>query len=117
MNLALILLQTGETLVAQTEQLEYEPQVHMFRPYLVTGKDKIVLSPWPYHAKDQHILLHSTSLLTICDPSEKLRSAYMTKAKLTEEDLKPKPVPVILSEEENIPDLLDDYEPQYLEES
>lgn len=117
MNLALILLQTGETLVAQTEQLDYEPQVHMFKPYLVTGKDKLVLSSWPYHAEDEHVLLHSSSLLTICDPSVKLRQAYMTKAKLTEEDLKPKPVPVILNEEENIPETLDDYEPRYIEES
>ena len=36
---------------------------------------------------------------------------------LEQEDLKPKPVPVILNEEESVPEFEDDYEPQYVEEA
>ena len=118
MNLSLILLKQGLTLVAQTEELDYEPKVHLTKPYTVSGKTKLTLTRWPEHTQDDHILLHSENLLTVCEPTETLRNAYMTKAKLTEADLKPKPQRVILNEEEQLPPqpLEDEYEPRYVEE-
>ena len=101
-----------------TEQLDYEPSVHLLSPHVVGGKTKLTLTPWPDHTNDQHILLKSEALLTICEPSEEVRHAYLKKMKLTEEDLKPKPTRTILQEEEQIPELPeDDYEPQYVEET
>jgi hypothetical protein len=45
MDLALIILKTGETFISQTEQLEYEPKVHLQQPYQVGGKTKVTLTP------------------------------------------------------------------------
>lgn len=101
-----------------TEQLDYEPSVHLLSPHVVGGKTKLTLTPWPDYTNDQHILLKSEALLTICEPSEEVRQAYLKKMKLTEEDLKPKPTRTILQEEETIPELPEDeYEPTYVEET
>jgi hypothetical protein len=116
MNLALILLKTGQSLVSQTEELEYEPKVHLYQPYLVSGKTKVTLTPWPDYVIDEHILLSSDTLLTVGEPTAKIKKAYLDKIGKTEEELKPKPQPVILTEEEQLPDLDDDdYEPEYVE--
>ena len=119
MNLALILLKTGQTLIADHEMLDYEPKVHLISPYEVTGKTKVVLSSWPSHANDQHILLRSEDLLTVCEPADGIVKSYLKKVGKTEADLKVTPQPVILNEEvqEQIP--FDDdevYEPRYIEE-
>ena len=117
-QIALILLQNGSQLVSLIEQLEYEPSVHLHKPHTFTGKSKLTLSRWPEHATDEHILFKSDSLLTVCDPTPELRSAYMKKVGLTEADLMPKPVPVILNEEEQVPpEYEEDYEPRYVEEA
>ena len=113
----LILRDSNLQLISLIEQLEYEPSVHLKAPYSISGKQKVTLTPWPPHTKDEHILLNSNTLLTIVEPSDELRTQYMNKVKLTEEDLKPKPVPVILNEEESVPDFEDEYEPQYVEEA
>ena len=117
-QVALLILNQGTTLVSLCEQLDYEPSVHLLSPHVVGGKTKLTLTPWPDYTNDQHILLKSEALLTICEPSDEVRQAYLKKMKLTEEDLKPKPVRTILQEEEQVPELPeDDYEPQYVEES
>ena len=117
-QVALLILNQGPTLVSLCEQLDYEPSVHMLSPHVVSGKTKLTLTPWPDYTNDQHILLKSEALLTICEPSDEVRQAYLKKMKLTEEDLKPKPVRTILQEEEQVPELPeDDYEPQYVEEA
>lgn len=114
----LILKDLNLQLVSLTEQLEYEPSVHLLSPHVVSGKTKIVLTPWPDYTDDKHILLKSDALLTICEPTEEVRRAYLKKMKLTEEDLMPKPQRVMLSEEEQVPELPeDDYEPEYVEEA
>ena len=102
-----------------TEQLEYEPSVHLLNPHVVSGKTKITLTSWPDYTDDKHILLKSESLLTICEPSAEVRLAYLKKMKLTEQDLMPKPQRTILQEEETIPEpqYEDEYEPQYVEEA
>ena len=116
MNLTLILLRSNLQLICLSEQLEYEPAVHMRQPFTISGSSKITLTPWPPHSKDTHVLLRSEELLTVCEPSDQLKEAYMKKTGLTEEDLKPKPQRTILTEEENIPEVDDEYEPRYLEE-
>ena len=119
MNLALILLKTGQTLIADHEMLDYEPKVHLISPYEVTGKTKAVLSAWPAHANDQHILLRSEDLLTVCEPADGIVKSYLNKVGKTEADLKVVERPVILNEEvqDQIPfDDDEDYEPRYIEE-
>ena len=114
----LILKDLNLQLVSLTEQLEYEPSVHLLSPHVVSGKTKIVLTPWPDYTDDKHILLKSDALLTICEPTAEVRRAYLKKMKLTEEDLMPKPQRVMLSEDEQVPELPeDDYEPEYVEEA
>ena len=116
MNLALLILKSNLQLICLTEQLDYEPAVHMKMPYTISGTTKLSLTPWPLHTSDDHILLRSEELLTVCDPSDKLKEAYMKKTGLTEEDLKPKPQRTILTEDESVPEVPDEYEPRYYEE-
>jgi len=116
-QIALVVLRTGVQLISLIEQLEYEPSVHLKNPHTVSGKTKIMLTPWPEHTKDEHVLFNTDNLMTVCEPTDELREAYMKKVKLTEKDLMPKPQPVILNEEENVPEFEDDYEPRYIEES
>ena len=120
MDLMLLLLKTGETLVSAIEQLEHEPRCHCARPYLVTGKTKVTLSAWPAHAADQHILLHSDSLLTVCEPSPTLKAMYLKRTNQKAEDFQPKEEKVLLNEGEQMPNLYDyeddhGYEPSYQE--
>lgn len=113
MNIALLVLENGTSLVAYTDELQYEPKCHMFRPHVISGKTKVVLTPWPEHSVDEHILLTSNRLLTVCKPTDKIKEAYEKKVPAP----LPKPSkPVILNEEETIPEVDDDYEPRYVEE-
>jgi len=120
MNLLLVMLKTGQTLVSLSEELEYEPKCHLIEPYEVTGKTKITLTPWPPLTEEKNILLHSDSLLTVVEPTLTLANQYLKKIGKTMEDLQTKDNRVLLNEEENVPDLPpppeDDYEPQYIEE-
>ena len=120
MNLAILILkQSNLQLLCLTEQLEYEPAVHMRLPYTISGTSKLTLTRWPAYTDDDHILIRSDELLTVCEPTEKLKEAYMKKTGLTEQDLKPKPQRTILTEDESIPEVPevdDEYEPRYLEE-
>ena len=120
MDLMLLVLKTGETLISATESLEHEPRCHLERPYIIGGKTKVTLTAWPPHSSDQHILLHTDSLLTVCDPSPTVRAMYLKKVGLTEEDFKPQEEKVLLNEDEQLPsidDFEDDhgYEPSYQE--
>ena len=120
MNLLLVLLKSGTTLISLSEELEYEPKCHLIEPYEVTGKTKITLTPWPHHTEEKNILLHSDSLLTVVEPTLTLANQYLKKIGKTMEDLQTKDNRVLLNEDENVPDLPpppeDDYEPQYIEE-
>ena len=109
MDLMLLVLKTGETLISATEQLEMEPRCHLDRPYLVSGKTKVTLSAWPPHAADQHILLNTDSLLTVCEPSPAIKAMYLKRIGKTMEDFAPKEQPVLLNEDEQLPSY-DDYE-------
>ena len=117
MNVVLIILKNGTVLVSESEGLEFEPKVHLTKPYTVSGKAKLVLSPWPGYTDDTHILLRSDDLLTVCEPQEKLLEAYAKKLGKTLDDLIGAPPPVIMSEEPEYqePQFEDDYEPNYVE--
>ena len=81
----------------------------------VSGKTKLSLQPWPEHTDDEHVLLNSDALLTVCEPSDKVRDAYLKKVGKTIEDFSPEPKKELLNEEETVPDG-EDYEPRYIEE-
>ena len=122
MQLSLILLKNPSlSLVAQTEEMPAEPRVHLVQPYVVGGKTKLTLTRWPDYTDDEDILLHSDSLLTVCDPNEKLAKLYLEKVGKTVEDMSKEPDRVMLNEGENVFDELtspmynDEYEPRYIE--
>ena len=81
----------------------------------VSGKTKLSLQRWPEHSKDDHILLNTDTLLTVCEPTDEVRDAYLKKVGLTLDDFKPEPEKILLNEGESIPEG-DDYEPRYVEE-
>ncbi len=119
MNLSLVLLKTGHILISQSDELDYEPKVHLVQPHTISGKTKVTLTRWPEFTDDEHILLRSEDLLTVCEPTEEIRKAYLKKIGKTEKELTSTPKPVILNEEEIQPDPssdeYDDYEPSYQE--
>lgn len=118
MDILLVLLKNGVTLISESENLEYEPKVHLINPHTISGKTRVVLTPWPEHSKDDHILINSENLLTVCEPTDEIVKAYLKKVGKTEEDLKTTSRPVILNEEvqDQIPfDDDEDYEPRYVE--
>ena len=83
---------------------------------IVSGKAKLSLTRWPDYTEDEHILLDSTNLLTVCDPSPQVRAAYLKKIGKTEEDFIPKEDDkVLLNEDEQLPEdtWVDEYEPNY----
>jgi len=95
----------------------------LVNPCTVSGTTKLTLKRWPAHTDDEHILLRSEDLLTVCEPSSKVAEAYIKKFKLNASDfsepLTEEPEPVMLNEQasiEGVADFEDDYEPRYVEE-
>jgi hypothetical protein len=121
MNLLLVMLKTGQTLVSLSEELDYEPKCHLIEPHELTGKTKLTLTPWPPHTDETNILLHSDSLLTVIEPTLDIANQYLKKIGKTMEDLQTKDNRVLLNEDENVPGTPppmpeeDDYEPYYME--
>lgn len=90
-----------------------------------------MLTAWPKYTEETHILLHSDSLLTVMEPTDKLRDAYLKKIGKTLKDFAAPPVPELLNEDEqhaegnpDIPDSVvppgnyyeeDEFEPNYRE--
>ena len=110
------MLKTGQTLISLSEQLEWEPKCYLHQPYEVSGKTKVTLTPWPSYTDEKDILLHSDSLLTVVEPTEKIRDQYLKKIGKTLEDIQPQDQQVLLTEDENVPGYVDeDYEPMYTE--
>ena len=92
----------------------------MKKPHSLSGKTKLSLQRWPDYTNDEHILLNTDRLFTVCEPSPEVRAAYLKKIGMTEEDLRPKEQPkVLLNEDEQLPtgydDYYDDEEPNYRE--
>ena len=115
-SLAVIILKGGEYLVSETDQLEYEPKVHMINPHLLGGKTKVTLTRWPLYTNDEHILLHSDSVLTVVEPSPEVAELYLAKVGKTQEDLTVESQPVTLNEKFQFEESEDEYEPRYIEE-
>ena len=117
-NLALIILKTGQTLVSRTDELEYEPKVHLLEPYSISGKSKITLTPWPEYTDESHILLRSDDLLTVCEPTQEILESYAKKVGADPASfiVKEEDEPVLLTEEEGQIPEGDEYEPRYTEE-
>ena len=115
MQLNLLLLKSGHYIMAQVEQMEYEPAVHLYQPFSVSGKTNITFTKWPSWSKDDHVLFNSDELFTIVEPEDRLVDAYLKKVGKTREDFAPRePEKLVLQENENLID--EDYEPEYLEE-
>ena len=119
MQPALMILKDQTILLALSEQLDYEPKVHLHHPVKISGEQNIIMTPWKptHYAEDKHVLLHSDSLLTVLEPKADLRAKYLKRIGLKEEDLvvKEEPEQVLLNEDEETPDWIDDYEPRYAE--
>ena len=124
MSLSLLILKSGLSLVAQTTELDYEPKVHMIKPYSVSVGKNVVLTQWPVGTDDEHVLLRSEDLLTVCEPSEQVIKSYLRKTGLTLKELN-KPTEQPAEEQETVePEVLpqedifydeDEYEPAYQE--
>lgn len=85
---------------------------------LVAGQTKVTLTPWPSYTSDPDILLNSDTLLTVCEPTDQVRDAYLKKIGKTLKDFEEAPAPVLLNEEEAVPESTeDDYEPRYVEQA
>ena len=111
MKVALLVLESGITLISYTDELEYEPKCHLWKPHTISGKTKVAFSSWPEHSADSHVLLNSERLLTVCTPTQDVLDKYVAKVgqpPLTQQNQR-----VILNEDAP-PD--DDYEPRYIEE-
>ena len=123
MQINLVILKNGLELVSQMDQLDYEPAAHLTNPCVISGTAKVTLKRWPTHSDDEHVLLRSEDLLTVCEPTERALNAYLKKVGKTTEDLTAESEAVMLNEEQQqaqIPDIssvpdFDDYEPHYQE--
>jgi len=115
MQLLLLFLKTGQILISLSEQLEMEPRVHLIEPYEVNGKTKLTLTQWPPYSNEKDILMSSESLLTVVEPDDVIRDAYLKKIGKTLEDIQPKDDKVLLNEEEEVGEYSEDepYEPFY----
>lgn len=113
MRAALLVLENDTVLITYTDELDYEPKVHCWKPHTISGKTKVVLSSWPPHCSDDHVLLNSARLLTVCEPTSDILASYIKKVGRPPKDTTKKPV--LLTEDENVPEG-DDYEPDYIEE-
>ncbi|AEC53089.1 hypothetical cyanophage protein [Synechococcus phage S-CRM01] len=111
MIVSLILLNSGEYLISQVEQLGIEPSCHLREPYEIKELEKLELkiSPfsfslkkWPRYTDEEDILLYSRDIKTMCDPSQNVLTKYLETIGKTLEELNP---PQQLLTED-----LDDYE-------
>lgn len=117
MNLVILLLKNGTHLISLIEELEFEPKCHLETPYTISGKTTNILTRWPSYTEDTDILLHSDSILTVCEPTVELGDKYLSKIGKTREDLTKSTPRVILNESdyddpEEI-DWVDDFVPDY----
>jgi len=114
----LLILKNGQVLISESEEMDYEPKVHLIRPYEVSGKTKVTLTPWPSYTSDTDILLRSDDLLTVCEPEKSLLEIYLKKIGKTIKDYEEKieEEKVLLNEQEELPNGdFDEYEPMYTE--
>lgn len=109
MFLKLIVLVNNLTLVSLVEELPYEPKCHLESPHELGGKTTIILTPWPRGTADRHLMLYSTSILTMTDATKDIENAYLKKIGKTKEELTAEQNRVMLMEDESEPP---DYPPE-----
>lgn len=80
------MLNTGDTIVSFVSQLEYEPSCHLNRPFTLHGFNEIHLLKWPIYTTDDDILLYSSSLLTMCEPTPEVITKYLNEIGMTQEE-------------------------------
>ena len=97
MSLKVILLKSGETLIAEAKEavVDGNTQAYVFnkpflvsvnQPYLLTEESEpvensvnVVLSPWIIFTADENIPVNPDWVVTIVDPIEGLRKMYEEK--------------------------------------
>ena len=123
MQLTLIVLKNGMELISLSEKLDYEPAIHLQNPCTISGTTKLRLTRWPVYSSEEHVMLRSDDILTVCSPDKKLEVSYKKKFKVKASDFSEpftkEAEPVILNEQASaasVPDFEDEYEPRYVEE-
>ena len=118
MEVAVFIFRSGEKIIAEAEQLQEEPKIHLYQPYEIGGKTKLTLTPWLKGLTDEkHFLLQTDSLLTVCEASTSLKESYADKVGKKVEDFVAPPQPELLQENDEFAyEDANDYEPRYTEE-
>ncbi len=77
-NLKLLVLMNNQILLTQIDEVSTElgePDCKLVEPFVVTPTGELV--PWLIEYTTQNsYMIHSDKILTICDPSDKLRKKY-----------------------------------------
>lgn len=90
-------------MIGFVEELQFEPKCHINQPHKVSGLDSFQLDVWPEYSHDEDIMLHSDSILTMCDPLTMLRSKYLEM--VIPPDIKERAnEPVLLQEDTEVED-------------
>ena len=98
MSIKLMLLKTGETIIADAKELVSDEVVRGFllkNPHFVEAKEKmvltesdtgksnyeidVVLTPWLILSKDREFVVAFDYITTICDPIESVQKMYEEK--------------------------------------
>lgn len=99
MIVTLLLLNSGEYLISQAEQLDYEPRCHLQQPYQVDGYAPFRLTTWPKYTNEEDILLHTEAIKTLCEPTPELLEKYLETIGKTLEEIEAQ-TPRLLTEED-----------------
>lgn len=84
MNIKIVILPTGERLIAKTgeatREIEGETQ---FIGYVLTDPevlgDDLTLTPWVNGTSNNQFLIIPQQIVTMCDPTEELIESYISK--------------------------------------
>lgn len=99
-----VYLKTGECIIGFVDELPVEPSCHINQPYQITKEvtheaDLMSsLKKWPKYTNEEDIILHTDSILTMCEPKEDIRLAYLLRVKPNVLE-KPDQEPILLQEE------------------
>lgn len=84
MNIKIVILPTGERLIAKTGEAtrEIEEKVQ-FIGYVLTDPevlgDDLTLTPWVNGTSNNQFLIIPQQIVTMCDPNEELIESYISK--------------------------------------
>jgi hypothetical protein len=121
MEVAIVLLKTGEYIIGFVEELAYEPSCHINQPYQLDGSytrildAKTIFKKWPKYTKDENILIESSNILTLLEPEENIKLAYLELTIPPELKKDKEEPPVFLTEQPTSP--LDEEDDTYYVET